>query len=72
MTNHENLFDPLPLGRGGVTLPNRIVMGPMTLNQATEDGHITPWIVEWYRRRATGGVGTIVGAGIRHRTRVLN
>ncbi len=57
-----NLFEPLPLGRGGVTLPNRLVMGPMTLNQATPSGHITPWIVEWYRRRARGGVGTIIGA----------
>jgi 2,4-dienoyl-CoA reductase-like NADH-dependent reductase (Old Yellow Enzyme family) len=35
------LFEPLGLGRGGVTLPNRIVMGPMTLNQATESGHMT-------------------------------
>lgn len=57
-----NLFEPLPLGRGNVTLPNRIVMGPMTLNQATDDGRITPWIVDWYRRRAAGGVGAIIGA----------
>lgn len=55
------LFTPLAIGRG-VTLPNRVVMGPMTLNQATPEGHITPWIVEWYRRRAAGGVGAIVGA----------
>jgi 2,4-dienoyl-CoA reductase-like NADH-dependent reductase (Old Yellow Enzyme family) len=60
----ETLFEPLPLGRGGVTLPNRIVMGPMTLNQATASGHITPWIVEWYRRRAEGGVGTLIGAAV--------
>jgi 2,4-dienoyl-CoA reductase-like NADH-dependent reductase (Old Yellow Enzyme family) len=36
----------------------------MTLNQATEDGHVTPWIVDWYRRRAAGGVGTIIGAAV--------
>jgi 2,4-dienoyl-CoA reductase-like NADH-dependent reductase (Old Yellow Enzyme family) len=60
----ENLFAPLPLGRGGVTLPNRIVMGPMTLNQATETGHVTDWIVDWYARRAAGGVGTLIGAAV--------
>lgn len=58
----DNLFEPLPLGRGGVTLPNRIVMGPMTLGQAAPTGHITPWLLEWYRQRAAGGVGTIIGA----------
>ena len=58
------LFEPLPLNRGGVTLPNRILMGPMTLNQATESGHMTDWIVDWYARRASGGVGTIIGAAV--------
>ncbi len=58
------LFAPLPLGRGGVVLPNRVVMGPMTLNQATESGHVTDWIVDWYARRAAGGVGTIIGAAV--------
>ncbi len=64
MSLYDNLFELLPLGRGGVALPNRIVMGPMTLNQATDSGHITPWIVEWYRRRAAGGVGTLIGAAV--------
>lgn len=69
MSNQEqstfaNLFEPLPLGRGGVTLPNRIVMGPMTLNQATDDGHMTDWIVDWYERRARGGTGTLIGAAV--------
>jgi NADH:flavin oxidoreductases, Old Yellow Enzyme family len=54
----------MPLGRGGVTLPNRLLMGPMTLNQATDSGHITPWIVDWYRRRAEGGIGAIIGAAV--------
>src|SRR4028118_2193686 len=64
MSSLDNLFAPLSLGRGGVTLPNRIVMAPMTLNQATQSGHLTPWIVEWYRRRAAGGVGAIIGAAV--------
>lgn len=58
------LFAPLSLGEGLPALPNRIVMGPMTLNQATESGHMTDWIVEWYRRRAAGGVGTLIGAAV--------
>lgn len=37
-------------------------MGPMTINQAEPSGRITPWIVDWYCRRAQGGVGTIIGA----------
>lgn len=62
MSEFDILFEPLSLGRGGTIARNRIVMGPMTINQATEDGQITPWIVEWYRRRAAGGVGAILGA----------
>ncbi|WP_309708471.1 NADH:flavin oxidoreductase [Armatimonas sp.] len=59
-----SLFSPLPLGGDFPALPNRIVMGPMTLNQATESGHMTDWIVDWYRRRAAGGTGTIIGAAV--------
>lgn len=62
--HHPELFSPLAIGRAEVTLPNRIIMGPMTLNQATESGHITPWIVDWYRARAAGGTGTITGAAV--------
>lgn len=45
-------------------LPNRVVMGPMTLNQATPDGDITDWIVSWYERRAMGGCGALIGAAV--------
>ncbi len=62
MNTYPKLFEPLPLGRGNKVLNNRIAMGPMTLNQATADGHITDWIVEWYERRAQGGCGTLIGA----------
>ncbi len=64
MDHYPALFSPLPLGRGGVTLPNRVVMGPMTLNQATGESAMTQWIVDWYRRRAEGGVGGIIGAAV--------
>ena len=62
MSNLDVLFEPFSFGRGDKVSPNRIFMGPMTINQATEDGHITPWVRNWYRRRAEGGVGTIIGA----------
>ena len=58
----NHLFAPLSLGTR--TAKNSIVMGPMTLNQATQSGHITDWIVDWYERRAAGGVGTIIGAAV--------
>lgn len=61
MTNP--LFQPLALN-DQVTAKNRILMGPMTLNQATESGHITDWIVDWYERRAAGGTGTLIGAAV--------
>lgn len=64
MTTFDTLFSPLPLGGGNITAPNRLFMGPMTLNQATESGHITPWIIEWYRKRAAGGTGTLIGAAV--------
>jgi len=65
MNNFNTLFAPLPLSvESNISLPNRVVMGPMTLNQATEEGYITPWIIDWYKRRATGGVGTIIGAAV--------
>ncbi len=63
-TSFSNLFEPLPLGRGDVAAPNRLFMGPMTLNQATESGHMTDWIVDWYERRAAGGTGTLIGAAV--------
>jgi 2,4-dienoyl-CoA reductase-like NADH-dependent reductase (Old Yellow Enzyme family) len=61
---NTSLFSALPLGDSLPTLPNRIVMGPMTLNQATESGHITDWVVDWYERRAAGGTGTLIGAAV--------
>lgn len=56
------LFAPLTLGQR--TAKNSIVMGPMTLNQATESGHMTDWVVDWYERRAAGGTGTLIGAAV--------
>lgn len=54
MTDVSPLFDPLPLGAD--TLPNRVLMAPLTRNRAHEDG--TPWEVaaEYYAQRASAGL----------------
>lgn len=48
------LFDPINLG--SLTLPNRIVMAPLTRNRATPDGVPTAMMVEYYRQRAEAGL----------------
>jgi 2,4-dienoyl-CoA reductase-like NADH-dependent reductase (Old Yellow Enzyme family) len=56
----ESLFRPIPFGR--VTLPNRIVMAPMTRSKSP--GKVPPpEVAAYYRRRAEGGVGLIVTEG---------
>jgi len=49
------LFDPLKAG--ALTLPNRIVMAPLTRSRATPDARIpTELQVEYYRQRAGAGL----------------
>lgn len=49
------LFDPLRLG--GLLLPNRIVMAPLTRCRATPDSRVpTALQVEYYRQRASAGL----------------
>ncbi len=59
------LFTPFKLN--GLTLPNRIVMAPMTRSHSP-DGVPGDDVAAYYRRRAEGGVGLIVteGAWIPH------
>ena len=54
------LFKPFKLG--GLELPNRIVMAPMTRNMAPE-GVPGQANADYYRRRAEGGVGLILSEG---------
>ncbi|KHT13428.1 NADH:flavin oxidoreductase [Pectobacterium carotovorum] len=54
------LFSPFTLK--GLTLPNRVVMAPMTRGMA-ENGIPGPAQAEYYRRRAEGGVGLILTEG---------
>ncbi|MFD4997631.1 alkene reductase [Streptomyces buecherae] len=55
-----SLFDTYQLG--GRTLPNRIVMAPMSRARATVDGLPTPSTVTYYAQRA--GAGLIVSEGV--------
>ena len=60
MNQTESLFSPITLGT--LELPNRVAMAPMTRgfspNNAPND-----LMVEYYRRRAAGGVGLIITEG---------
>lgn len=57
---NDPLFEPLRLGR--YTLPNRIVMAPMT--RARSPGGVPGAdVAAYYRRRAEGGVGLIITEG---------
>jgi 2,4-dienoyl-CoA reductase-like NADH-dependent reductase (Old Yellow Enzyme family) len=58
-------FEPITLR--GMTARNRVAMAPMT-REFSPSGIPGPDVVEYYRRRAAGGVGLIVteGVGIDH------
>jgi len=61
------LFEPFPIGTGGLVLPNRIWLPAMVTWRGTEDGFVTPSVREIYLRYALGGAGMIVleATGIR-------
>ncbi|MEG6513540.1 NADH:flavin oxidoreductase [Desulforamulus ruminis] len=52
------LFSPFQLG--GKELKNRMVFPPTTTSFATPKGEVTPKLVDYYRQRAAGGVGTVI------------
>ncbi|MEU3224297.1 alkene reductase [Streptomyces sp. NPDC006976] len=54
------LFSSYPLG--GLTLPNRVVMAPMTRVRAAAGGLATPSMAAYYAQRATAGL--IVSEGV--------
>ncbi|WP_179223543.1 NADH:flavin oxidoreductase [Paenibacillus tyrfis] len=56
----QALFEPFATGK--MTLPNRIVMAPMT-RQFSPDGVPGSEVAAYYRRRAENGVGLIVTEG---------
>ena len=52
-----------PLTVNGVTLKNRIILGPMAVLRPTEDGRPSAQSIAFLRRRAQGGVGLIFVGG---------
>jgi 2,4-dienoyl-CoA reductase-like NADH-dependent reductase (Old Yellow Enzyme family) len=48
---------------GGVTLPNRVVVAPMTRISATDNGLATGKMAAYYARYATGGFGLMISEG---------
>jgi 2,4-dienoyl-CoA reductase-like NADH-dependent reductase (Old Yellow Enzyme family) len=60
MSDNSILFRPLELGN--LQLANRIVMAPMTRN-LSPNNIPNDKVVEYYRRRAAGGVGLIITEG---------
>ena len=55
MTTPTKLFEPLKLGP--ITLPNRLVMAPLTRNRAVPPGMVpSPLAVEYYGQRASAGL----------------
>src|SRR5438874_2242039 len=53
-TQHPTLFTPIQLGPH--TLPNRIVMAPMTRNRAGAGNAPTDLAVTYYEQRASAGL----------------
>src|SRR5216684_6701589 len=54
MSNTTKLFEPYKLGP--ITLPNRLVMAPLTRNRAVEGLVPNPLAVEYYGQRASAGL----------------
>ncbi|WP_168914842.1 alkene reductase [Microcella flavibacter] len=45
-----------PLALGAITLPNRLVMAPMTRTRSGDDGVPGPMVAEYYAQRASSGL----------------
>lgn len=58
-----NLFSPLTIG--GRELPNRITMSPRASGTTSADGFASQASVDYYERRARGGVGLVLTEPLR-------
>ncbi|EEA01830.1 NADH:flavin oxidoreductase/NADH oxidase [Burkholderia sp. H160] len=56
--NYPHLFSPFRLGN--LTIPNRVVMAPMSTQLADAEGSVTERQIAFYRERARGGTGMII------------
>ncbi|MGI9361318.1 MAG: FAD-dependent oxidoreductase [Parasphingorhabdus sp.] len=57
-TPYPHIFSPFSIGP--VTLPNRMVMAPMSTELGGLDGEVSPQMIAFYRERALGGMGLII------------
>jgi 2,4-dienoyl-CoA reductase-like NADH-dependent reductase (Old Yellow Enzyme family)/thioredoxin reductase len=53
----SKVFEPITIRT--VEIKNRIVAGPMVMNHATEEGHVTPRMIDYYAAKARGGFGLV-------------
>lgn len=58
-----------PLALGAVTLPNRLVMAPMTRSRSGDDGVPGPMVAEYYAQRASSGLIITEGVYPSHESR---
>lgn len=58
----DRLFAPFRIG--AMDLPNRLAVAPMTRVSATETGHATPRMRDYYESFADGGFGLIITEGL--------
>lgn len=59
---YAGLFQPLRVG--GLSLPNRLAVAPMTRVSATAEGHATKQMADYYEAFAAGGFGLVITEGL--------
>ncbi len=52
------VFEPITIA--GLTLPNRLLLAPVKTAFGDMEGKVTDRLIDYYQRRARGGVGTII------------
>ena len=57
MTTYKKLFEPITVKN--VTFKNRFIMPPMATRFASFNGMVTDQMINYYTRRAEGGVGLV-------------
>lgn len=65
---YEHLLKPAQIGR--ITLRNHVVMAPTETHFCTSDGMLTQKDIDYYVRRAKGGVGLILTTQMQGATRI--
>lgn len=60
--NLPRLFQPLKIG--SMQMPNRLAVAPMTRVSATETGHATARMADYYAAFADGGFGLVITEGL--------